>query len=112
MRPSHILIDEIDFFQQGSSNPLVDLYRYFEWGTDSGDNIRSIGMESWIAAETKNQAYRTYQKLKRRKEMENCQRGRMPFPIYWAAGVHPAGDRVARETEWISLGPFQAPNST
>lgn len=81
MRPVHMVIDEIDFFHHSTIPEATSAYAQM-WET--------LAMSpSWVNAFDQEQAIRTAKKVKRRKEMENCQHGRLPFPIYWKPGVRP-----------------------
>jgi hypothetical protein len=97
MTNSHLWIDEVDLsYWEPPADPLLEVFKGF-------------GMsESWIEAESKDRARRTYAKLKRKKEMEHCLHGRRTFPVNWAPGTHPLGEHLF----WVNIegvhgGPYQ-----
>lgn len=93
-----IIFDEAFFDQKG--------------GVDTGSTYaqmwETLAMSpSWINAHDQEQAIRTYEKVKRRRERENCLHGAQPFPIRWAFGVRPGDDKIVRVMiDSLSRGPY------
>lgn len=78
MSPDHIWFDEVRSFDGYFQREPTVMEAMFQ----------TLSMSpSWIRAVDQEQAERTRLKLKRRREMENCQHGRLLFPIRWANGT-------------------------
>lgn len=84
----HLWIDEVDLsYWEPTADPLLEVFKGFAMSS------------SWVEAESKNQARKTYERLKRQKEMEHCLHGSRPYPINWAPGTHPLGPREY----WVNI---------
>jgi hypothetical protein len=95
-----IWIDEIGGYFQSEPSVLEGMFQAL---------ARS---PNWIRPVDKEQAQRTYTKLKRQRERENCLHGRRPFPINWAPGTHPLGEHLFWvNIEGMSGGPYQVNES-
>jgi hypothetical protein len=80
MSQTQIVFDEIAYFQK-EPPPYQQMLEVFSRIPMS--NKRMIGVEQTPYHEVK----RELERRKRKKAMENCQHGRLPFPIRWAPGV-------------------------
>ncbi len=104
----HIWIDEATFYQRYSqTEPTVaaqmERMRYWE----PPANGRTISMETSSIEWEKQRRAHMELKNRRRKEMENCQHGAVPFPIRYMPGVRPTGDRIYHvNIDYLRGGPY------
>lgn len=114
MRPDHIWIDEAFLYRQTEPTPAHTMARLQWWEQIlsnrrfvSPTNTRSIGMEVESMEYERRRIERQRLKDRRRREMENCMHGRIPFRIRWAPGVHPSGDEVFYvKVDGLKGGPY------
>jgi hypothetical protein len=99
MSQTRTWFDEIDFFHHNTIPETTSAYAQM-WETLAMSH-------SWVNAFDQEQAQRTYAKVKRRKEQENCLHGQRPFQINWQPGVHPLGERTFyANIEGLPGGPY------
>lgn len=82
---TRMVFDEIDFFNgyfQKEPSPYEQMLQVMFW-EPAQSNRRVWGVE----VQTKAEALREAERRKRKKAMENCQHGRLPFPIHWGPDV-------------------------
>lgn len=93
----YLVIDEAVWFEPEPTpyQAMLDVFRNIRWSEP-------------VSATSLKDAKRQELKNRRTKEQQNCQHGRLPFPINWKMGVHPAEDPKIFSVKLRSLrgGPY------